>query len=266
MAHFKRIFTAACLAVVASFGATAAERLTGSQIKGFMSSFPELKTFAEQRRIDFEKDRNRQYGSERRNFSPFSQGVGQLRAAGAYGGANRIVRRHGFSNMESWAGIADRILRAYIGVNMQEQQPRMAAGIGQARQMIMNNPHMTPEQKAQALASIGASMQNFQQMQSGSAADKAAILPYRTQLDTVFENDRANRGMRRKGYGTQPGPAMPAQGQAVSEGAAGGAAIRGNRNPGGVKARLSKLKELFDAGLINQQEYDAKRSQILREL
>lgn len=260
MAKSLRLITAAWLALTVSLGASAAERLTGSQIKGFLSSFPELKAFAEQRRIDFEKDRNRRPGPGGGNsFSPFSQGVGQLRAAGAYGEASRIVRRHGFSSMESWAGIGDRILRAYIALHMQGQQPRMAEGMSQARQMIMNNPNMTPEQKAQALDSIGASMRSYRQMQDGSAADKAAILPYRARLDTLFENDRANRGMRRQGAGAPRNPAMAPPGAVRGKPASGG-------NARGVKARLSKLKELYDAGLINKQEYDAKRSAILSEL
>jgi hypothetical protein len=139
----------------------------------------------------------------------------------------------------------------------------MAAGMAQAREMIMNNPNMTEEQKAQAMASIGASMQQFKQMQDGSAADKAAIAPYRAQLDTMFENDRANRHMRRQGSAPQHSPAMGAPGHAGT-GAAGPGPGKGGA--GGVKARLGKLKELFDAGLITKQEYDAKRSAILSEL
>jgi len=256
MAVSIRVFTAAWLAVMVSVGASAAEPITGTEIKGFISSFPELKALAERRRIDFEKGGNQPQGRGRESFSPFSQGIGKLRQAGAYGEATLIVRRHGFSSMESWAGTADRILRAYIALDMQGHQPRMAAGMENARSMIMNNPHMTPDQKAQALASIGASMRNYQQMQDASAEDKAAVAPYRTRLDAAFDrSDRGQAGMNRRTRRDQ-GLATPAPG--VSPRASGG--------PKGVKARLAKLKELYDAGLINKQEYDAKRSAILSEL
>ena len=143
MSVFLRLFTAASLAVLVSFGAEAADRLSGAHIKGFMSSFPELKAMADKRRIDFEKDRDRRGRATAQGFNPFSEGIAKLRAAGAYGEANRIVRRHGFANVEAWAGIADRILRAYIALSMQGQQGQMSAGMQDAHNMIMNNPHMT---------------------------------------------------------------------------------------------------------------------------
>ncbi len=34
----------------------------------------------------------------------------------------------------------------------------------------------------------------------------------------------------------------------------------------GIKARLRKLKELYDSGLISKQEYDAKRAALLSQL
>ncbi|HSR54726.1 MAG TPA: SHOCT domain-containing protein [Alphaproteobacteria bacterium] len=256
MVSFTRCAAAACLAAIVSVSALAAEPLTGSRIKSFISSFTELKSFAEQRQIDFEK--NQQERRQGQTFQPFSQGIGQLRAAGAYGEATRIVKRHGYSSMESWAAFADRILRAYIGLSMQSEQPRMAAGMAQARQMIMNNPNMTEQQKAQALASINASMRNVQQMQASNPADKAAVARYRPQLDAVFENDRAGRATQRGAHGNDRAPAMP-QSQGNAAPAPGG-------KKQGIKARLSKLKELYDAGLISKQEYDAKRADILSQL
>lgn len=261
-----RLIAAGCLAVLVSFGASAADQLSGSQIKGFISSFPELKAMADKRRIDFEKDRDRRRASAQ-GFSPFSEGITRLREAGAYGEANGIVRRHGFSSVEAWGGIADRILRAYIALSMQGQQGEMAAGMKDARSMIMNNPHMTEQQKAQALASINASMRSYKLIQEGNPADKAAILPYRAQLDALFDNQRANRGMN-PGKAQPPGGTSPRPGQAAT-GSAAGAPSTGRPSggsPGGIKARLGKLKELYDAGLINKQEYDAKRAAILSEL
>jgi len=136
-----RILIAVCLAVAVSFGASAAEQaLTGSQVKGFLSSFPELKTFAEKRRIDFEKNRNRQRPQGQNAFGPFSQGVGELRAAGAYGEANRIVRRHGFSSMESWAGIARAMGAEGVTIDQLED---VGPALQQAVDQQMNNGKTT---------------------------------------------------------------------------------------------------------------------------
>ncbi len=239
-----RAAAAACLFAVLAIAAQAAEPLTGSRIQAFLASFTELKAFAEQRQIHFDGERDKRHRDG--SFQPFTRGLDRLRAAGAYSQATGIVRRHGFTSMESWAGIADRVLRAYLALSMQAQQPRMAAGMADAQAMIMNSPHLTPEQKSQALASLGASRRNLQQMQEADPADKAAVVPYRSQLDATFQNGRkTERGMGQPPRRAVPPPRAGAQ---------------------GVKARLQKLKELHDAGLISRQEYDAKRAAILNQL
>jgi hypothetical protein len=244
MVSIGRAAAAACVFAVLAIAAQAAEPLTGSRIQAFLASFTELRAFAEQRRIHFDRDRDkrRQDGS----LQPFTRGLDRLRAAGAYSEATGIVRRHGFTSMESWAGTADRILRAHLTLSMQAQQPSMAAGMADAQAMIMNSPHLTPEQKSQALASLGASRRSMRQMQEADPADKAAVVPYRAQLDATFRNGRKTE----RGAGQHPGHAVPPPRAGTQ----------------GVKARLEKLKELYDAGLISRQEYDAKRAAILNQL
>jgi curli biogenesis system outer membrane secretion channel CsgG len=72
----------------------------------------------------------------------------------------------------------------------------------------------------------------------------------------------ANFATGAAGSGKITAPAAGSSGAAATGGAAGGA----TGGAGDVKARLNKLKQLYEADLITKQEYEAKRQEILADL
>ncbi len=95
-----------------------------------------------------------------------------------------VIKRHGFSDLDQWGTIADRIMRAFAANSMNTGLPQMDEQMQQALEQIEKS-NMTDAQK-DAMRQI---MQSSSQMMDVYAdvpeTDKAAVLPFMSDLETL---------------------------------------------------------------------------------
>jgi len=78
--------------------------------------------------------------------SPFSASLEEARGHEAYESLQQIAVDHGFSDAEEWALTGDHIFRAFLGMEMQDEDP--TAEMKQALEEIRQSP-LPEEQKEQ---------------------------------------------------------------------------------------------------------------------
>ena len=110
-----------------------------------------------------------------------------LRASGLYSQAERIVKQHDFSSMESWAELKIRITKAAASIEM-DQTPD-AFDMSQIKAMMASGD-FTPEQEAMMQQAIDQSeMMRKQLVDDINPADKKALQPYLNEIMRLMEEE-----------------------------------------------------------------------------
>ncbi len=110
-----------------------------------------------------------------------------LRASGLYSQAERIVKQHDFSSMESWANLTIRITKAAAAIEM-EQTPD-AFDMSQIKEMMASG-EFTPEQEAMMQQAIDQSeMMRKQLVDDINPDDKNALRPYLNEIMRLMEEE-----------------------------------------------------------------------------
>ena len=95
-----------------------------------------------------------------------------------YGEFTGVLKKNGYSNPDEWAQLGDRIMAATLAVEMEKHEANSGqtrAQMKQAMDAIMNNPNMTPEQKAQMQQMMGMGNQMMDVASNVPAKDKEVI-------------------------------------------------------------------------------------------
>ena len=112
----QRLMGLAAIAVTAIAltvgGAAAQGGLTDAQVDSFIKAYPDVVKFADESGAQL-KNRGRGDRAERRDGEPFARAIPMLKQQGLYDKLARVVRPHGFSSPEAFAGTADRVIRAF---------------------------------------------------------------------------------------------------------------------------------------------------------
>ena len=108
---------------------------------------------------------------------PFSSALGSMQGHQAYNEILGVIRGNGFADADQWALIGDRVMKAYIGLRMEAQQPEYNAQIQQAMQQIQNSD-MSAEQKQMMMQMMQGSSQAMANFQNVPDADKQAVKPH----------------------------------------------------------------------------------------
>ncbi|AHI29549.1 hypothetical protein [Marinobacter similis] len=175
------------LAIILALGSlpASAEALTESRIQSFIASLtaaealePELEALTDEMEAD----------KEAPDFSRlFSDIVQQMKGRPVYSRLEDIAQDHGFSNMEEWSTTGDRIFRAWMAIELQEQNPQAQREIAEAMAEIENSPHMTETQKAQMRAMMEGAMGAMESAKNAPPADVEAIRPHLDELRAFSE-------------------------------------------------------------------------------
>lgn len=171
-----------------------AEKLTDLQIEAFIASMAEL----QEKEADFEAA-----APDMENGDPaslpdmdtlISDNIQRMKGHVLYDQVNTIVQQHGFEGVEQWGRTGDRILNAYVAVNMGAESKQIRNEMAEALREIENNPDLTPAQKEQMKNMLGGAVSSLEQMVTAPQEDIRAIQPYVTELHRVLETEEEEEG------------------------------------------------------------------------
>jgi len=159
--------------------------LTPQNIEGFIDSVRDLQEI------------NTKYGAEKivnpdisgsgsmaGAASPFSTAIAQMQGQQAYDEMLAVIKRHGFSDLDQWGTIADRIMRAFAANSMKTGLPQMDEQMQQALEQIEKS-NMTDAQKDAMRQMMQSSSQMMDIYADVPEADKAAVFPFMSDLETL---------------------------------------------------------------------------------
>jgi hypothetical protein len=179
------LLTAALLMVATSVWA---DDLSNQEIEQFIASMEKLQTMDDEFTALEEKDNDESQMPDTNHL--VSEGLAQLRGDKLYDKVDSIARDHGFDNAEAWSQTGDRILNAYIALQMSSQPGSAQREMDKAMQAINENPQLTPAQKEQMRAMMTQSMATMKSFSEAPPEDMAAVKPYQKQLNQVMEYDK----------------------------------------------------------------------------
>lgn len=119
-----------------------------------------------------------------------SAAVSRMAGAPEAAQAAGIVSKHGFSGLDDWATVGDRVMQAYMAIEMQgEDVQGQRAEMEAARSQIMNSPDMTAEQKKMMLQMLGNAGAMMDQAGKADPADIAAVQPHLERIRSMGGSD-----------------------------------------------------------------------------
>jgi hypothetical protein len=159
--------------------------LTPKNIEGFIDSVRDLQELST--KYGAEKIVNPDIsgsGSMAGAASPFSTAIAQMQGQQAYDEMLAVIKRHGFSDLDQWGTIADRIMRAFAANSMKTGLPQMDEQMQQALEQIEKS-NMTDAQKDAMRQMMQSSSQMMDIYADVPEADKAAVFPFMSDLETL---------------------------------------------------------------------------------
>lgn len=182
---FAAFFLAATFFSASAYGAS----LTDAQVRNFVSSWSDVQVL-----FDEEYDEEDVYDGDDDDyeFSPstmISEGLAEIRGKPVYRSLQRLVRQHGFSGVDDWASVGDRVMRAALALNLEGHAPVMDDEMAQAMREIQENPHLSEEMKQDMIQAMQDSVAMMAEFEDAPEADKNAVRPYLDELLHVWEDE-----------------------------------------------------------------------------
>ena len=116
--------------------------------------------------------------------TPFSTAITRMQGHQAFNEMQATILKHGFSDMQSWGAIGDRIMKAFAANSMDTEMPQMDGQMKQALEQIESSD-MTEEQKENMRQMMQSSMQMMNSYVNAPETDKAAVLPYMSAIEKL---------------------------------------------------------------------------------
>ena len=174
-----------------SFGnfhvAYAASPLTSDNIEHFMKAMKPLQQLS--RKYDLEKETKGSVDDfATKEFAPMSRSLDKIKDHKAYDEFTDIILDAGFSSVDQWANVGDRVMKSYISLRMKrEMTPEQIQEIKKSMAEIENNAYLSAEMKKQFMANLQRTMAMVNDISNSDKADQEALEPYLPKLDQLFE-------------------------------------------------------------------------------
>jgi len=178
------------------FAVASASSLTDAQVRSFVASWTEVAQLFDEYDDDDEfideYDDDDEFIDEYDDddndeiFSAVSMVSDMLKAMEgdpAYARVEAIARQHGFSSIDEWGAVGDRVMRAAFALSMGDFGLAAEERTEQYMREIEQNPHLTEEHRQEILHSMREAAAMRAEVAAAPDADKAAVRPY---LDAVF--------------------------------------------------------------------------------
>ncbi len=182
------LFSIAIIIFLGSLVSARAETpLNGKDIQHFMNAMQPLQELGEKHDIGHSDDMSMEQGDMNR-FSPMTNSLEKIRAHKAFDEFKSIIFDAGFSSVEQWANVGDRIMRAYMSIKMTtEMTPEIIQQIQKSLAEIEKSDYLSPEVKKQLVTSMKRSLTLGKNMSSVDKADIDTVKPYLAKLERHFE-------------------------------------------------------------------------------
>ena len=179
------IIVVTSLLFTVSTSARGAELLTPQNIEGYIDSVRDLqeisKKYGAEKLVSPDISSG---GSMAGAANPFSTAIAQMQGQQAYNEMLEVIKRHGFSDLDKWGTTADRIMRAFAANSMKTELPQMDEQMQQALEQIEKSD-MTDEQKDAMRQMMQSSIQMMDIYADVPETDKAAVLPFMSDLKNL---------------------------------------------------------------------------------
>lgn len=193
----KTCFSVKCLIagfvlMFALVGTVFAAPLRDADIKNFISSLKEIQTLEEEYDDLDQYYEDEAFDSGKSAEMPdniMSDSIARLKGHEIYGRMQGIARSHGFRNVEQWAKVGDRVLRAFFTITFEEEDRDIKAEMERSLREIDENPYMTDEQKQEIKQMMQNTMASVEYMTGAPAEDVRAVRPHMDALRQVMEYD-----------------------------------------------------------------------------
>lgn len=164
-----------------------ADELSNQEIEQFIASMEKLQTMDEEFQAFEADDEDKSQMPDTDHL--VSEGLARLRGNKLYDKVDSIVRDYGFDNAEAWSQTGDRVLDAYIALQMKGKSGSAQSQMDKALREMDENSQMTPAQKEQMRAMMAQSMASMKSFAEAPPEDMAAVKPYQDRLDQVMQYD-----------------------------------------------------------------------------
>lgn len=163
--------------------------LTAAKVRGYIASLNELEQLENQFDIDegHEIDFDAQQAMTDA-WSPMTEAVAQLQRHPRYNEFEPIVKKNGFASAQEWGHTGDRIIHAFMALEMEREAPEMQREMDEAMRELDNNPHMSAEQKDAIRQMMMGAMSSMESMSDAPKADVDAVRPHMGALRDSFEH------------------------------------------------------------------------------
>lgn len=185
MSLFRLFGVAVVLLLSAPASAQTLEPLTADTVKGFLVSLQDIEEVGNKYEVMELMNPNTSVDTAMaRAAAPFTAVIAQMQGHQAYGEMVAAIERHGFSDIQQWAATGDRVLKAFAANRMAAQMPQIDEQMKQAVEQIENSG-MSAAQKEAMLQMMQSSRQIMGLYDDVSPADKAAVLPFMSEIEAL---------------------------------------------------------------------------------
>jgi len=114
----------------------------------------------------------------------FSTAITQMQGHKAYDEMLAVIERHGFSDIQQWGTIGERIMRAFAANSVETEMPAMDKQMQQALEEIEKS-NLTGAQKDAMRQMMESSLQIMNSYTDASGSDRAAVLPFMSAIEAL---------------------------------------------------------------------------------
>ncbi|OUR88947.1 hypothetical protein A9Q81_22705 [Gammaproteobacteria bacterium 42_54_T18] len=163
--------------------------LTDKQVTQWINAWPEIQTWGDKHEKEFEAQalKNKKEGGDTMG-EWFNNVAPMLKANGYYKEYNTMLTKNGFTSVEQWAEISNRVFSATMNAMMEQQNPGMKAQMKASMEQL-KNANLPPEQQKMMMQMMEQSQAAFKTMDSASSEDTALVAKHLPALRKIFDNN-----------------------------------------------------------------------------
>ena len=162
------------------------EPLAAEDVRAFVAALPEAGAWGEEHRQRFVRPQPADGDDTGAHIAtPFTSAVEAIRAQGEAEELEAIVRRHGFTGLDHWGQVGDRLMRAYLALRIDAEQPLVRQQMQEARERVQASVNLSAERKQQMLTMMDSAVETMRMVEAPEA-DKAAVRPHLEALERAF--------------------------------------------------------------------------------
>lgn len=175
------------LSVILLLGAGALQAqpaLTEAQVRGFIASLPDVTPLGGRY---LRLDPAAAVLNLRQVPRPMARAVDRMIGHDVYADMRDVVGFHGFTSPEAWAQVGDRVLHAFVALQLEGEEARLRREMRAALRQIDANPELSPDQRRVMKEIMADALGGMQIVMQATPADMAAVRPHQQRLRRAMD-------------------------------------------------------------------------------